>query len=182
LLIEGALLGCAWAGQRALMPDFASQRLQSQAVYQLVAGINELFERLVVELPAGTAFVQLRKVSVGTVIEVKPANPASVDFGVLADDFELYSLGIDRSWWDFPWERRYRNGEKDILTEVTEMARAVIAGNCEQTRGPFWLVGKIHVGEYTYKVTTLPKLPIPPFWTRKYAPYVVGSEVNNHCR
>jgi hypothetical protein len=139
-----------------------------------VAEITALFERLVAELPAGTAAVYARQVSVGTVIDVKPTNPASANFGVHADDFELYSFGLGpRSQWEFPWERRYRKGEKDILTEIEEMARAVIAGNCEQRRGPFWLVGKIHVGDYTYRVTDLPMFPIPPFWTRRYAPFVL---------
>jgi hypothetical protein len=142
-------------------------------VYQLVAEITALFERLVAELPAGTAAVHVRQVSVGTVIDVNPTNPASAKFGVLADDFELYNFGIGRSQWEFPWERRYRKGEKDILIEIEEMARAVIVGDCEQRRGPFWLVGKIHVGNYTYKVTNLPMLPIPPFWTRHYAPFVL---------
>ncbi len=142
-------------------------------MYQLVAEITALFERLVAELPAGTAAVHVRQVSVGTLIDVNPTNPASAKFGVLADDFELYNFGIGRSQWEFPWERRYRKGEKDILIEIEEMARAVIVGDCEQRRGPFWLVGKIHVGNYTYKVTNLPKLPIPPFWTRHYAPFVL---------
>jgi hypothetical protein len=142
-------------------------------VYQLVAEITSLFERLVAELPAGTAAVHVRQVSAGTLIDVKPTNPASSNFGVHADDFELYSFGFGpRSQWEFPWERRYRKGEKDILTEIEEMARAVIAGNCEQRRGPFSLVGKIRVGDYTYKVRDLPMFPIPPFWTRRYAPFV----------
>jgi hypothetical protein len=143
-------------------------------VYELVAEITTLFERLVAELPTGTADVHVRQVSAGTVIDVKPSNPASAKFGVHADDFELYSFGFGpRSQWEFPWERRYRKGEKDILTEIEEMARAVIAGNCEQRRGPFWLVGKIHVGDYTYRVTNLPMFPIPPFWTQRYAPFVL---------
>jgi len=105
---------------------------------------------------------------------VRPTNPASANFGVHADDFELYSFGFGRrSQWEFPWERRYRKGEKDVLTEIEEMARAVIAGNCEQRRGPFWLIGKIQVGDYTYRVTDIPMIPIPPFWTRHYAPFVL---------
>jgi hypothetical protein len=141
-------------------------------VYQLLSEITALFERLVAELPAGTAAVHVRQVSVGTVIGVKPTNPASAFFRVLADDFELYSFAFARrAYWEFPWERRYRKGEKDVLTEIEEMARAVIAGKCEQRRGLFWLISKIHVGDYTYKVTSLPVLPIPPFWTRQYAPF-----------
>jgi hypothetical protein len=142
-------------------------------VDHVVAEVTALFERLVAELPTGSAAVHVRQVSAGTLIDVKPTNPASAGFGVHADDFELYSFGFGpRSQWEFPWERRYRKGEKGVLTEIEEMARAVIAGNCEQRRGPFWFIGKIHVGDYTYKVTDLPMLPIPPFWKRHYAPFV----------
>ena len=93
----------------------------------------------------------------------EPTNPASASFSVLADDFELYSFHLYGSYWEFPSERRYREGEKDVLTELEEMTRAVIAGNCEQKRGPFWLLGKINVGDYAYKTVSLPKLPIPLF-------------------
>ena len=93
-------------------------------MYQLVTEITALFERLVAELPEGTAAVHVKQVSVGTVIEVKPTNPASASFSVLADDFELYSFHLYGSHWEFPWERRYPKGEEDILTEIEEMTRA----------------------------------------------------------
>lgn len=149
-------------------------------MYELVAEITALFERLVSELPAGTADVHVRKIPIGTVIEVKPTNPASASFSVLANDFELYSFHLYGSYWEFPYERRYRKGEKDILTELEEMARAVITGNCEQKRGPFWLLGKISVNDYTYKTTNLPKLPIPPFWRRHYAAFVPAQTVSGN--
>ncbi|HEX8838081.1 MAG TPA: hypothetical protein VF748_14165 [Candidatus Acidoferrum sp.] len=156
---------------------YASSAVKFRTVDHLVAKVTALFERLVAELPAGTAAVLVRQVAAGTLISVKPTNPASADFGVHADDFELFSFGFGpRSQWEFPWERRYRNGEKDILTEIEEMSRAVIAGNCELRRGPFWLTGKIHVGDYAYKVTDLPMFPIPPFSRRYYAPFVPPSE------
>lgn len=156
-------------------PVFVNRAIQFRIVYRLVAEITALFERLVAELPEGTAAVHVKQVSVGTVIEVKPTNPASASFSVLADDFELYSFHLHESYWEFPWERRYRKGEKDILTELEEIARAVIAGNCQQRRGLFSLVGTIHVSDYTYKMTNLPKLPIPPFWTRHYAPFALSQ-------
>jgi hypothetical protein len=162
------------AGQRAKWSGFVNQGIQVRTVYQLVAEITALFERLVAELPPGTAAVHVRQVSAGTLIDVKPANPASARFGVHADDFELYSFGFARrSQWEFPYERRYRKGEKDVLIEIEEMARAVIAGDCEQKKGLFWVVSKIHVGDYTCKLLNLPMLPIPPFWTRRYAPFVL---------
>jgi hypothetical protein len=108
----------------------------------------------------------------GTVVELNPTNLAAAHFGVHGDDAEVYSFSFGvRSQWEFPHERRYRKGEKDILTEIEEMSRAVIAGRCKGRRGWFSLNGSISVGDYTYKITNLPMLPIPPFWTRSYAPY-----------
>ena len=146
-----------------------------------MAEITALFERLVAELPAGTATVHMRQMTLGTVVEVKPTNPACANFNVLTDDFEPYSfgIGIEGSRWSlrcerrgFRLEQRNRKGEKDVLTEIEEMARAVIAGNCEQRRGPFWLIGKIQVGDHTYRTMDLARLPISHFWTRHYAPFV----------
>jgi len=145
-------------------------------VYHLVAEITALFERLVAELPAGTATIQFSSSTLGTVIGVKPTNPACANFDVLTNDIEPYSFGIGQLRWSFRWERRgfrweprYRT-EKDILIEIEAMARAVIAGNCEQRRGPFWLICKIHVGDYTYRLMDWPIFGIP-FSTRHYAPY-----------
>ena len=56
--------------------DFGNQGIQFRTVYQLAAEITALFERLMAELPAGTAIVHVRPVILGTVIEVKPTNPA----------------------------------------------------------------------------------------------------------
>ena len=36
----------------------------------------------------------------------------------------------------------------------------------------FWATSCIHVGEYTYSVSDIPMVPIPPFGTIRYAPYV----------
>jgi len=57
------------------------------------------------------------------------------------------------------------------------MARAVIAGKCDETRGLFSLTSRVYVEGYTYKVVDLPMLPIPPFGTRRYAPYAPISAV-----
>jgi hypothetical protein len=143
----------------------------------VVAEVTTLFERLVSELSTGLAAVTVRQSprAMATAIDVTPTNPTSANFGVFADEAQLYSFSFGpMSQWEFPWERRYRKGEKDELTEIEEMSRAVIAGRCELTRGPFWLTGKIYVGDYTYKMTDLPMLPIPPFWRRHYAPYVIS--------
>jgi hypothetical protein len=51
------------------------------------------------------------------------------------------------------------------------MSRAVIAGHCEEIRGLVSITGRIYVGDYTYKTTTVPVLSLPRFGTRRYAPY-----------
>ncbi len=141
----------------------------------MLAEVRDMFERLAGELPPGIATVNVYEVpnKSGTVIELKPTNPAAADFGVHCDDSDLYSFSFGSlSQWEFPYERRYRKDEKDILTEVEEMSRAVIAGRCQEKRNWFSLQGSINVGDYTYKVTNMPMVPVPPFGTRHFAPYV----------
>ncbi len=141
----------------------------------MIAELTALFERLVSELPPGTTTLKVREAPPGsgaTVIELIPTNPAAAHFGIHCDDFEVFSVGFERSQWEFPYERRYRKGEKDVLTEMEEMSRAVIAGKCDVTRRWFCEIGRIYAEGYTYQVTELPKVPRPPFGTRRYAPYV----------
>jgi hypothetical protein len=141
----------------------------------MIKRLTELFERLAAELPPGTASLNVCDVQggQGTVVELRPANPACADFSVHVDDrFDIVDFSFGRATWEFPYERRYRNGEKDIITEIEEMSRAVIAGNCEVRRRTFWATSCIHVGEYTYSVSAVPMFPIPPFGTMRYALYV----------
>jgi hypothetical protein len=136
-----------------------------------------LFETLVAELPAGTAKINLYRVprGDGSVIEVLPSNKKSASFGVHVDDGAEY---VDFSFgrlgtWELPQEGRNREGEAgQLVQEVEQMARAVIAGRCDETRGLFWLTSRVYVEGYTYRVVDLPALPILPFGTRRYAPYV----------
>jgi hypothetical protein len=141
----------------------------------MVQAITALFERLVAELPPNTATLNLYQVprGGGTFIELKPTNPAAADFGVHCDGTEVFSFSFGvLSQWEFPYERRYRKDEKDTITEIEEMSRAVVAGKCEVIRRWFSLTGRIYVEGYTYEVTDVPMLPRPPFGTRSYAPYV----------
>ena len=133
-----------------------------------------LFQRLVDELPPGVATIEIvpadRKRP--TVISLRPTASSSAEFGVACDDVEVESVNFGlRGYWEFPYERRYRRGEKDVLTEIEEMARAVIAGMCEEECGWFSITGRIRVGDYTYTMTNMPLFSKPPFRTRRYAPY-----------
>jgi hypothetical protein len=137
--------------------------------------ITALLKRLGAELPPGTATLRVYQVprGSGSVVELEPTNRAAAEFGVVCDDVGLYNFSFGAlSNWDFPYERRYKYDEKDILTEVEEMSRAIIAGRCEETRRWFCMTGRIYVEGHTYEMTNLPMLPRPPFGTRRYQPYV----------
>jgi hypothetical protein len=148
----------------------------------MVEQLTALFERLAAELPPGTASVNVHKVQggQGTVVELRPTNPLCADFGVHTEDgSDLLDFSFGRATWEFPYERRYRSGEKDIITEIEEMSRAIIAGQCEVSRRPFWATSRIHVGDYTYTVTDMPMFPIPPFGTCRYEPYVAANPISD---
>ncbi len=140
-----------------------------------------LFDRLLAELPQSAAKINVYRVPKGdgTVIELLPANRHSASIGVHVDDEGVgyldFSFGRIGTW-ELPQEgRNQKAGAEQLLLEVEQMSRAVIAGKCEETRGLFSLTSRIHVDGYTYKVVDLPMLPIPPFGTRKYAPFVSSS-------
>ena len=139
----------------------------------MLAEVTELFDRLFRELPAGAGTLNISPARNGlSVVELKPTNRAAARLGVISDDFEVHSFGFgERSRWEFPHERRYKKGEKDIATEIEEMSRAVIEGRGKERRGWFSLTGSISVGDYTYEIKNVPMFPLPPFWTRHYAPY-----------
>jgi len=135
-----------------------------------VAELTALFEQIVSELPAGAATINVDSNDVDW-ISLQPANAASAEFFVVFDEYDVYGVGFDCHQWEFPYERRYRKGEKDYLTEIEEMARAVIAGKCEQERRRFSLIGRIYMPDYTYGVRDLPKFCKPPRGIHRFAPY-----------
>jgi hypothetical protein len=138
------------------------------------AEVAALFQRLVDELPPGVAALEISSADHKrpTVISLKPTTSSAAEFGVVCDDLEVDSVSFGlRAYWEFPYERRYRKGEKDVLTEIEEMARAVIAGMCEEERGWFSITGRIRVGDYTYTATNMPYFSKPPFRTLRYGPY-----------
>jgi hypothetical protein len=143
----------------------------------MVEQLRVLFDRLLAELPSGAAKLNVYRVPKGdgTVIEIIPSNSESASFGVHVDDgVNLVDFSFGRKGtWELPQEGRNRRpSAEQLLAEVEQMSRAVIAGGCEETRHLFSLTSRIHVDGYTYKVVNLPMFLIPPFGTRKYAPFV----------
>jgi hypothetical protein len=142
--------------------------------------LRALFDRLLAELPQGAAKLNVYRVPKrdGTVIEMIPCNHESASFGIHVDDgVDLVDFSFGRiGTWELPQEGRNRKpSAEQLLLEVEQMSRAVIAGKCEETRNLFSLTSRIHVDGYAYKVVDLPMLPIPPFGTRKYAPFISKS-------
>lgn len=106
--------------------------------------LTELLERLAAELPPGTASVSVLHLprGQGTIMELRPANPASAFLSIhLVEGAEILDFTFGPATWEFPYERRYQSGEKDIVAEIEEMSRAVIAGHCEVRRR---LLGPLH--------------------------------------
>lgn len=138
--------------------------------------IKAVFENLLSELPPGTASLNVYRVpkNDGTIIELMPANPEAASIEVHVDDGANYvdfSFGERGGTWELPLEGRYKNADsRQLLAEVEEMCRAVIAGNCNKSRGAFWLTSRIDVDGYTYRLTDLPMFRVP-FGTRQYAAY-----------
>jgi hypothetical protein len=144
----------------------------------MVTELTALFERLIAELPPATATLNVYQVprGGGPVIELRPRNSEAADFRVHCDDSDVYSFSFGpTSTWEFPYERRYRKGEKDVLTEIEKISRAVIEGRCDLTRNWFSLTGRIYVDSYVYETTDLPMFPRPPFGMRRFESYAGGG-------
>ena len=136
-----------------------------------------LFDGLLAELPKGAARLNVYRVPKGdgTVIEIIPTNHESASFGVHVDDgAHLVDFSFGRiATWELPHEGRNRKPSSgQLLLEVEQMSKAVIAGKCEETRKLFYVTSRIYVEGHTYTVVDMPMLPIPPFGTRKYAPFI----------
>jgi len=140
--------------------------------------VKAVLEHLLAELPPDSARLNVYRVAKndGAVIELIPTNPNAASIEVHVDDGADYvdlSFGERGGTWELPLESRYKNADKSqMLAEVEEMCRAVIAGRCRTSRGAFWLTSRIDVGDFTYKLTDCPMFGIP-FSKRVYAPYVV---------
>jgi hypothetical protein len=83
----------------------------------MVKRLIELFERLAAEFPLGTASMNVYDVQggQGTVVELRPANPACADFSVHVEDgSDILDFSVGLATWEFPYERRYRNGKKTL--------------------------------------------------------------------
>lgn len=136
-----------------------------------------LLKKLLGELCPGEASLDVRSVSGGTVAVLEPTNPSSACIVTHAErGLELidFSFGKYGPTWELPTEGYMPNPSKaDLLHEVEEMCRAVIAGRCEHRRRLLSVTGQVRVGNHTYRVRDLLVWHVnPPFkGVRKYDPY-----------
>jgi hypothetical protein len=138
-----------------------------------------LLRRLIAELPPNLAALDIKRPkSDGVVALLIPTNPAAARIVVhTANGLGLvdFSFGEYPPTWELPYESHNpKANKKELLNEIEEMCKAVMAGNCEHRRGLLSIRASIRVGSRTYKITDLPVLhaALPLFRTRKYEPYI----------
>lgn len=142
--------------------------------------LTNRLKQLVSELPPNAASLEVGSVprtGKGVWVTLKPANPAAASIGAYAEnglDMIYFSFGDYGPTWELPIEGYNCDASKEeLLREVEDMSRAVMAGNCEHSRGLLSIRGSIQVGGRPYRVTDFFVLrAIPPLrGTRKYEPY-----------
>lgn len=139
-----------------------------------------LLQRLLSELPPDVASLEIRRISDGVVVVLKPTNAAVASVVTHAENgfrFIDFTFGEYEPTWELPIEGYNPNADKTaLLLEVEEMCRAVMAGWCEHTRGFLSVSGTIQVGSRPYKVRHMLVWRVTPRLrgTRKYKPYSPG--------
>lgn len=160
-----------------------SHRLEEYA--HIEEELVALLKNLLAELPPNAASLEVRRAGRdGVVATLKPANRAAASIVVHAENglaLVDFSFGEYEPTWELPLEGySLKPSKKELLKEVEEMCRAVMAGHCEHRRGLLSIRGTIHVGNRPYRVThwlvfrTAPRLR----GTREYESYV-GPQPNS---
>jgi hypothetical protein len=136
-----------------------------------------LFQRLIAELSQNVAALDVRRAKQkhdGVVAVLTPTNRAAariVAHAVNGMGLVDFNFGEYSPTWELPFEGYCTNASKqELLQEVGEMCRAVIAGSCEHKRGLLSIRGSIQVGSRSYRVTDWFSFHAMP-GTRKYEPY-----------
>jgi hypothetical protein len=141
----------------------------------------ELFECLLAEMPPNAASLEVRRVGrnkEGLQATLIPGNTRAASLWVHAEKgVGLVDLGFG-DWnnaWELPIEgRNPKAGKVELLQEVRELCKAVIAGNCRYERGFLSRTATIGVeGGPPYRVTDIPVFRTRPHLRgiRCYEPY-----------
>ena len=143
--------------------------------------IKAMIEKLLAELPPGTAVLRERRTKRddGTLFELIPSSQHAAAILVRVEDrLDLVDVSFGESGtWELPVEGRNRNAEVDgILSEVEDMCKAVMAGNCEYRQNRFSSVSRIFVDGFAYQVRNILQLSMRTRTTR-YVPYHDGLRI-----
>ena len=158
-----------------------SQRKEEYA--SLEDDLVELLKHLLAELPPDVASLEVKRATPsgeGMIAVLRPQNPAAASVVAHTENglgLVDLSFGEYGPTWELPIEGyNSKANKKELLQEVEDMCRAVIAGNCQHKRGLFSIRGNIQVNNHLYRVTDMFVFrPVPPLrGTRKYEPYVGG--------
>jgi hypothetical protein len=138
-----------------------------------------LFERLQAEMPRGAASLAVQHLPPnGVVVKLSPRNPASASVWAHAENGRAlvdFGFGAYGPTWELPIEGDNPAANKDeLMREVEEMCRAVMAGSCQHKRRFLSVTGSVQVRDRPYKITDLLQFrPKPPLHgTRVYQPYI----------
>lgn len=142
-----------------------------------------MLKHLLAELPPNVASLEVKRATPkgeGVIAVLIPQNPAAASVVAHAENglgLVDFSFGEYGPTWELPMEGyNPKANKKELLQELEEMCRAVIAGNCEHKRGLFSIRANIQVGNRPYRVTDMLVFhPVPPLHgARKYEPYIAG--------
>ena len=139
-----------------------------------------LLNTLLAELPSNVASLEVMRAqpkSNGVIAKLKPRNPAAASVVLHAENgcgIIDFCFGEYEPTWELPYEgSNPRPSKKELLQEVEQMCRAVMAGGCHHARRLFGVRGTILVGDQPSTVSHFFVLrPTPPLnGTRKYESY-----------
>ncbi len=123
----------------------------------------ELLNRLLAELPPNVASLEVKRArsnGEGVVVVLKPQNQASAAVVAHAENGHGvvdFSFGEYGPTWELPIEGdNPEANKKELLQEIREMCRAVVAGNCKHKRGFLSITGSIQACGRAYRVGPVP--------------------------
>ena len=143
--------------------------------------IKAMIEKLLAELPPETAVLRERRTrrDDGTLFELLPSHQDAATILVHVEDgLDLVDFSFGESGtWELPVEERNPNAGIDgVLSEIEDMCRAVMAGNCELRKNRFSLESRIFVNGFAYQVCNVLRISVRTR-TIRYLPYHDGLRI-----
>jgi hypothetical protein len=139
------------------------------------------FQQLLAEMPPDAASLEVRRVGrnkEGIQVTLTPGNPGAAALWAHAEKGRHlvdFGFGDWSNTWELPIEgRNPKAGKEELLQEVRELCKAIIAGNCRYERGFLSRTASIQVeGRPRYRITDTPifRTRPPLYGTRLYEPY-----------